>query len=76
MWRFLPERWRWAATIRSMKTQQTVLIVTIREDGSSRGSHLASKLRSLVGHPQYRDLVNFTVEEFPQAPAADDAEQD
>lgn len=66
--RFLPERWRWAATIRGMKTEQTVMVVTIREDGSTRGDHLASKLRSLMSHPQNQGVVTFTVETFPQAP--------
>lgn len=51
-----------------MKTRQTVVVVTIREDASERGEHLAARLRSLCAHPQYRDLVNFTVEDFPQAP--------
>lgn len=53
-----------------MKTRQTVVVVTIREDSSDRAEHLAAKLRSICGHPQYRDLVNFTVEDFPQAPPA------
>ena len=68
MRRFLPESWRWAATLRGMKTRQTVMVVTIREDSSDRAEHLAARLRSICAHPQYRDLVNFTVEDFPQAP--------
>lgn len=67
-WRFILGRWRAAATIGSMKTEQTVMVVTIRDDGTRRRRHLVGRLRSLLRHPVYQGAVTFTEETFPQAP--------
>lgn len=72
MRRFLPKWWGLGATISSMSKEQTVLLVTVREDGSGQGDHLASKLRSIMSHPQYRRVVTFTEERFPLEPVDPD----
>lgn len=67
-WRLIPESWRWAATLDRMKQRQTVIVVTVRDNDTDRARHLISRLTSLCGHPQFRDVANYTLEEFPQAP--------
>lgn len=72
MWRGLRGRVRAAATIRSMKTGQTVLVVTIRDDDPRRRKRVAARLRSVLHHPSAQGLVTYTEEEFPQAPDVED----
>jgi hypothetical protein len=67
-WRFLPRWWGWGATIGNMCKEQTVLLVTVRDDGSGTGDHLTAKLRSIMNHPQYQRVVTFTEERFPLEP--------
>lgn len=75
-WRFLPERWRAAATIRSMKGQQTVLVVTIRDGDERRRARVAARLRAVLHHPTAQGLVTYTEETFPQAPQVDDGDDE
>lgn len=75
-WRFIPARWRAAATIRSMKTEQTVLVVTIRDGDPRRRSRVAARLRSVLHHPSAQGIVTYTEETFPQAPDMPDTSDD
>ena len=68
IWRAARARWRAAATIRSMTSDQTVLVVTIRDDDPERRRRVAKRLRSVLHHPSAKGLVTYTEEDFPQAP--------
>lgn len=68
--RFIRGRVRAAVTIRSMKTDQTVLVVTIRDDDPRRRERVAKRLRSVLHHPSAKGLVTYTEETWPQAPPA------
>lgn len=70
MWRAAVGRLRAAATIRRMNTDQTVLVVTIRDDDPRRRERVAKRLRSVLHHPSAKGLVTYTEEQFPQAPEA------
>lgn len=63
-------RLRAAATIRSMTSDQTVLVVTIHDDDPKRRKRIASRLRSVLHHPSAKGYVTYTEEDFPQAPPA------
>lgn len=70
IWRVFRERLRAAATIKGMKTEQTVIVVTIRDRDPRRRARVAGRLRSVLHHPSARGLVTYTEEDFPQAPPA------
>lgn len=70
-WRFIPVRWRVAATIRGMNSEQTVLVVTIQDGDERRRSRVAARLRSVLRHPSAQGLVTYTEVTFPQAPPAE-----
>jgi len=76
MWRAIKGRVRAAATIRRMTTDQTVLVVTIRDDDPRRRERVAKRLRSVLHHPSAQGLVTYTVEDFPQAPMIQDEPED
>lgn len=59
-----------------MTSEQTVLVVTIRDGDAHRRSRVAARLRSVLHHPSAQGLVTYTEETFPQAPATEDHQQD
>lgn len=74
-WRFLAMWWDWTAMVKTMKTDQTAMVITVRRD-SPQGLHLVKTLRSLLAHPQYRGTVSWTEETFPQGPQPEPGEAD
>jgi hypothetical protein len=68
--RFIRWRWRAAANARDVRTEQTVMVVTITNADPVRGRSVAARLRSVLRHPSAQGLVTYTEEDFPQAPHA------